>query len=119
MKKYLLCISAFVVFSLPFTNKLVAQTILGTDVYHGDDPINWNTVKANGYTYAWCKATQGTTYTDPQFVNNITGGEAAGMYMGAYDFNDAENQTATAEANYFLSVAKTYIKACEMQPVLD
>ncbi len=119
MKKYLLCISAFVIFSLPFTNGVYAQTILGTDVYHGDDPINWNTVKANGYTYAWCKATQGTTYTDPDFVSNITTGETAGMYMGAYDFNDAENQTASAEANYFLSVAGTYIKACEMPPVLD
>ena len=119
MKKQILIISSLVFFSLSLMNGLNAQTILGTDVYHGDDPINWNTVKANGYTYAWCKATQGTTYTDPDFVSNITSGETAGMYMGAYDFNDAENQTATAEANYFLSVAGSYIKACEMPPVLD
>jgi GH25 family lysozyme M1 (1,4-beta-N-acetylmuramidase) len=119
MKKQLLIISSLVIFSLPLVNGLKAQTILGTDVYHGDDPINWNSVKGAGYIYAWCKATQGTTYTDPDFVSNITSGFTAGMYMGAYDFCGAESNTATAEANYFLSVAGSYIKTCEMPPVLD
>jgi len=101
------------------SNGAVSSTILGIDMYHGDDPVTWSQVKNAGYIFAWCKSTQGTTYTDPQFVSNMTTGVTAGEIMGAYHFCDAENNSAASEAAYFLSVAGTYIKTCELPPVLD
>ena len=115
MKKQLLAILIFLMCG--FAGK--AQTILGVDVYHGDDPITWSSAKNAGYVFAWCKASQGTTYTDPQFSTNMSSGVTAGEVMGAYDFADPENNTASAEANYFISVAGSYIKAGFLPPVLD
>ena len=101
-----------------------AQTILGLDVSHYDSdppigPENWAQVKAAGKTFAWAKATEGTTYTDSTFVRNQVDGHNAGVIMGAYHFATPESNTATAEANHFLSVAGPYIIAGYLPPVLD
>ncbi len=98
---------------------LVAQTILGVDVSSYEGTINWVSVKSAGYTFAFAKATEGVGLTDAYFVGNEVNGTAAGMIMGAYHFAHPENNTATAEANYFLSIAGPYIKACHLPPVLD
>jgi GH25 family lysozyme M1 (1,4-beta-N-acetylmuramidase) len=89
------------------------------DVSFYEGTINWAQVKAGGYTFAFAKATKGTTITDSYFVSNQINGNAAGMVMGAYHFGRPENNSATAEANYFLSVAGPYIKACHLPPALD
>ncbi|MBS1647129.1 MAG: T9SS type A sorting domain-containing protein [Bacteroidetes bacterium] len=100
-----------------------AQTILGLDVSSYQGSINWTSVKGAGYTFAWAKATEGLTVTDSYFTSNITNGEAAGMYMGGYHFAHPDTHTttagATAEANFFLSVAQPYIVSCQLPPVLD
>src|ERR1700758_3508789 len=98
------------------TCNLHAQTILGVDVSSYEGNINWTKVRAGGYTFAFTKATEGVTITDSYFTANQVNGVAAGMYMGAYHFAHPENNTAVAEANYFLSVAKPYIKLCELPP---
>jgi GH25 family lysozyme M1 (1,4-beta-N-acetylmuramidase) len=122
MKKQLLYYTAIAVFSLALGkggDELHAQTIMGIDVSSYEGTVNWASVKAGGYTFAFAKATEGVGLTDSYFVSNETNGTAAGMVMGAYHFAHPENNTATAEANYFLSVAGPYIKACHLPPVLD
>lgn len=116
MRKQLLAISAITLL-LTSTN---AQTILGIDVSQYQGTITWSSVKNTSHKeFAWAKATEGTTITDPDFVTNETNGVTAGVAMGAYHFADPENNTATAEANYFLSVAGSYIKAGCAPPALD
>ncbi len=94
--------------------------ILGVDVssYQGST-INWSQVKTAGYVFAFAKATEGVSITDADFVTNMVNGENAGVKMGAYHFAHPEDNTATAEASHFLSVAGSYIKSCELPPVLD
>jgi len=108
-----------ILFLFLYGMSLQAQTILGVDVSSYEGSINWAKVKAAGYTFAFAKATEGITITDSYFVGNQVNGTAAGMAMGAYHFGRPENNSATAEANYFLSVAGPYIKACHLPPVLD
>ncbi len=115
MKKELHCILIACILSFS-TN---AQTILGVDVSSYEGTINWSQVKAGGYTFAFAKATEGVGLTDSYFVGNETNGTSAGVVMGAYHFAHPESNTATAEANYFLSVAGPYIKTCYLPPVLD
>ncbi|MGD0709969.1 MAG: GH25 family lysozyme [Bacteroidales bacterium] len=93
--------------------------ILGLDVSHYQGTINWAQVKASPKVFAWAKATEGTTFTDPDYVTNTVNGTNAGMAMGAYHFARPENNTAAAEASYFLSVAGPYITACSLPPALD
>ncbi len=96
-----------------------AQTILGVDVYHGDDPITWSSAKSAGYGFAWCKSTQGTTYTDPNFATNMSAGVTAKEYMGAYHYATPENDSAVTEAKYFVKIAGSYMKPGFLPPALD
>src|ERR1041384_5544223 len=63
------------------------QRPLGTDV-SGYQPANidWVTVKNAGVKFGWTKATEGTGYVNPNFVSQITGATAQGIYMGLYHY---------------------------------
>ncbi|MEO8761632.1 MAG: GH25 family lysozyme [Bacteroidia bacterium] len=100
-------------------NGTPSTLIEGVDVSSYEGSINWTSVKAAGYKFAFAKATEGLSVTDAYFVTNQVNGVAAGMPMGAYHFAHPVDNTAIAEANHFLSVAGAYIKACELPPVLD
>lgn len=115
MKKRLLIISILIIASV----KLNAQTILGIDVSHYQGAINWTQVAAAGKSFAWTKATEGISYTDPSLTTYMVNGTNAGVVMGAYHFARPETNTATAEANYFVSVANSYIANGYLPPALD
>ena len=106
--------------------KAIAQRALGIDVssYQGSS-INWSSVNGSGVTFAWAKATEGTYYIDADFAINEANAKAAGVMIGAYDFANYNVDTgtagATAEANYFWSTAKNYVKGggSYLVPMLD
>ncbi len=109
----------FIVF-LTFTGiKSYAQEVYGIDVSYHQGDIDWNAVANDGKVFAWVKATEGYTYDDPNFQDNMTNGQAAGVVMGAYHFARPDNNSATDEANHFLSVAGSYIGDGFLPPVLD
>lgn len=66
-------------------------------------PVTWPQVKAAGVQGVILKATQGTTYVNPDYAGDVAGASAAGLPVIAYHF--ADFTTATAEARFFLSVA--------------
>lgn len=105
------------------TSGISSSPIIGVDVYSGNGTINWNQVKAAGYTFAYAKATEGVGYTDSQYLNYAVNGVAAGVKMGAYHFARPDlnptNAGAISEANYFLSIAQPYIVAGQLPPALD
>lgn len=87
----------------------IGRIIDVSSIQHEDKPpgqgpaINWSAVRAAGITTAIIKATQGTTYTNPWFHEDVAGALAAGLQVMAYHF--AGSGTPQAEAAYFLSVA--------------
>lgn len=93
----------------------------GIDVYEGQGTITWSSVKSAGITFAWAKATEGTTYIDPDFAANEVNGKAAGVYMGAYDFAQPQKISPETEAEYFWNVASNYVKndGKTFMPMLD
>jgi len=97
----------------------LGQNVHGIDVSNWQGNIDWNTVVNDGQVYAWAKASEGMTYQDPQFINNMTNGLDAGVIMGAYHFARPDNNLATEDASNFLSTAGTYIGAGFLPPVLD
>jgi lysozyme len=60
--------------------------IQGIDISHWQGTINWTSVKNSGKKFAFCKATEGTTYTDPTFATNWAHMKSAGLIRGAYHF---------------------------------
>ncbi|MDG2154017.1 MAG: glycoside hydrolase family 25 protein [Crocinitomicaceae bacterium] len=97
----------------------LGQNVHGIDVSNWQGNINWNNVANDGQVYAWAKASEGMTYQDPQFINNMTNGLNAGVVMGAYHFARPDNNLATEDASNFLSSAGAYIGAGFLPPVLD
>ena len=94
--------------------------ILGVDVSGGGQGvITWPQVYASGKQFAWAKATEGYTFNDVQFTNNMINGTNAGVIMGAYHFARPDNNSAVNEANHFLSIAGSYIGPGYLPPVLD
>lgn len=102
-----------------------AALLTGVDVashqHPNGQPIEWRQVRAAGHTYAFVKATEGTTYTNPWFRRDFDGAGAAGLYRGAYHYArpSLPLSSAVAQARYMVSVTGTLRGAGELPLVLD
>lgn len=93
------------------------QAVLGIDVSHFQQKINWEEIKQAGIQFTYYKATQGVNSTDPNFQHNREGAEASAMYNGAYHFYMAADDPVK-QAEHFLQHLLP-VKAGQLPPVLD
>lgn len=88
----------------------------GVDVSYWEGKVNWQSVCAAGYRFAFSKATESITYFDATFTENINGAHAAAMPIGAYHFYRLA-APAKAQADFFISKIKSV--KLDLPPVLD
>lgn len=88
----------------------------GIDVSHYQGSINWSSVKASGVVFAFAKATEGSTYTDPNFSTNWPRMKSAGLVRGAYHYG-RPGTDAVAQARHFVNVVNP--TSGDLQMVLD
>ena len=102
---------------------LTTAWAIGADVYTGNGTINWTQVKATGLNFAFAKASEGVSFTDSQYVNNMKNAKAAGILIGSYHFAHPLDNTGTngaiAEAQHFLTIARPYVTNGYLPAVLD
>ncbi|HEU5045789.1 MAG TPA: GH25 family lysozyme [Nocardioidaceae bacterium] len=93
----------------------------GVDVssYQHVQALNWSKAKADGVTFAFIKATEGRTYTNPYFAGDWAACANLGIYRGAYHFALPSKGTAAAQARYFVKVAGLQRGSGVLPPVLD
>lgn len=77
--------------------------VTGFDIYHGDDISNIQETIQAGFKFAYLKATEGTTTTDPRFYSRWTAMKEDGIIRGAYHFFHPA-QDPVAQAKFFCSV---------------
>lgn len=75
------------------------STIKGVDVSHSNGKIDWVQAKSEGIQFVFVKATEGTTFVDPNFHTNWTGLRAAGIVRGAYHYF-RPNVSASDQASF-------------------
>jgi GH25 family lysozyme M1 (1,4-beta-N-acetylmuramidase) len=75
--------------------------VQGIDVSHYQGTINWTSVRNAGKQFAWIKATEGTTYKDPQFNANYLNAHNNGVIRGAYHFARPASSSGAAQADFF------------------
>ena len=63
-----------------------SQPLVGIDVSHHQGPIDWAAVSGDRVDFAYLKATEGRTFTDPRFAANSRAADAAGLRVGAYHY---------------------------------
>lgn len=88
----------------------------GIDVSHFQGNVHWPSVRQAGKVFAFAKATDGITYTDPQFAANWTGIKAAGLVRGAYHFFEPNDDAASQVQNFLNAVQ---LEPGDLPPVLD
>lgn len=81
-----------------------------------DKQINWNAIKAAGRTFAFLRATLGTSGRDPFFIQNWQGARAAGLLAGGYHYL-IHNLNGQVQADNFLNALGDNVG--ELPPVLD
>ncbi len=89
--------------------------IAGIDVSHFNGAIDWRAA-AGSISFAFTKATQGTSYVDPRFDENWTAMKHEAIPRGAYHFFDP-SEDAAAQAAHFLSAVR--LEPTDLPPVLD
>ncbi|UZQ49559.1 glycoside hydrolase family 25 protein [Clostridium kluyveri] len=75
-------------------------------VNHGNGSISIDTIKDTGHNFLIAKATEGSTFIDKYYNNNIAKAKALGLVNGAYHFaRFTTKDKAIQEANFFKAVA--------------
>lgn len=88
---------------------------IDVSVYHGS--VNWQKIFNDGISFAYARASQGSSYQDPVFAENWVGMKKEGVVRGAYhQFNSG--QTGAAQAQNFLDIIEKNGTG-ELAPVLN
>ncbi|MFF2145956.1 lysozyme [Kitasatospora sp. NPDC058190] len=85
----------------PLASLAVTQTP-GLDVASYQGNVDWSSAAANGAQFAYVKATEGTSYTNPSFAQQYNGSYNSGLIRGAYHFALPGNSSGSAQANWFV-----------------
>ena len=95
-----------------------STNVKGIDVSNNNGTITWGKVANAGVQFTFIKATEGVSYTDSSLDANVKGAQAAGIKVGFYHYAHPElGNSATAEAQYFVSKVKGY--TLDLAYVLD
>lgn len=93
-----------------------SRNAIGIDVSHYEPQVDWAQVKVSGVSFAYIKATEGTTITDLAFANHWRGVRNAKILRGAYHFFQP-TQDAIAQAQQFAAVVG--VGNSDLPPALD
>ncbi|GBE91900.1 GH25 family lysozyme [Nostoc cycadae] len=92
--------------------------MLGIDVAAQDGRVDWTAVKNTGKTFAFVKATEGSTVKDSAFAHHWQTMKAAGIIRGAYHFFHPHTSDPVVQAQEFLATVGK-LDPGDLPPVLD
>ncbi|MDX6346992.1 MAG: hypothetical protein QOF84_1782 [Streptomyces sp.] len=87
--------------NVPITAEATQTPGMDVSGYQGN--VAWSTAWSNGAKFAYVKATEGTSYTNPYFAQQYNGSYNVGMIRGAYHFALPDNSSGSAQATYFVN----------------
>ena len=93
------------------------SSVGGVDVSDYDPSTQWTTVQHSGRGFAFIKATEGTTYTNPLYASDWSSSKSAGLLRGAYHFFHPGDDP-TVQAQFFLRTMGA-LGANDLPPLLD
>jgi len=93
------------------------QVLSGIDVSHFQGAVDWAAVAGAGMAFAYAKASDGGTGTDPRFAANWAAMKAAGVLRGAYHFFRPAT-SAEAQADHYVQLVGALAPG-DLPPMLD
>jgi GH25 family lysozyme M1 (1,4-beta-N-acetylmuramidase) len=85
------------------TNLQTGGNPLGDDVSNHQFAVDFNAVKSGGGSFAYVKATEGSSTIDGYFGTNYANAYNAGLIRGAYHFALPYESSGTAQADFFVN----------------
>ena len=90
--------------------------VRGIDVSNHQGVIDWNSVRQDGISFVYIKATEGGDWKDKMFQSNWRGALSAGFDVGAYHFFTLCRDGITQAKNFISSVP---IAEGALKPAID
>ncbi|MGW0882417.1 lysozyme [Streptomyces sp. NPDC002671] len=88
----------------------------GVDVSSHQREVAWQTLWNAGTRWAYTKATEGTSYTNPYFTQQYDGSYVMGIIRGAYHFATPDSSGGAAQADYFVDHGGGWSKDAKTLP---
>ena len=110
---------AFVVYRVAVSlkdNTVSELPVQGVDVSSYQGEIDWKAIEKENISFAFIKATEGSSYKDRFFEKNIKNIEKTDIVAGAYHFMSFESSGKSQAVNFIESVDK---KKIALPPVID
>lgn len=91
----------------------------GIDVSSAQRPgsIDWARVRSEGISWAYVKASEGTTTVDASLAPHVDGAHAAGLLVGAYHYFHPMTDSIEQSADRFVALVDPL--TLELPPVID
>ncbi|MBK1786523.1 GH25 family lysozyme [Prauserella cavernicola] len=96
-----------------------AEDAHGIDVSNHNGTVDFEAVKADGQEFAFVLATDGTSFTSPEFDTQYEGAADAGLIRSAYHFARPGSGAAADQATRFLDTVSFSADGNTLPPVLD
>jgi GH25 family lysozyme M1 (1,4-beta-N-acetylmuramidase) len=97
--------------------------VQGIDLSSAQNPdgatIDWSTVAADHYDFAFVKVSEGSYYTNPYYARDSAGAQAAGLFVAPYIFAIPNYSGGALQADYGLDAAGYTPGGKVLPPVLD
>lgn len=90
--------------------------VKGIDISHHNPILNWNVVLDQNISFAYIKATEGTTHEDRNYPYNYDLARKANIKVGAYHFYSFA-LSGKEQAQHFLNIAK--FNPGDLLPAID
>ncbi len=91
-------------------------TVKGVDVSSYQGNIEWEELAENDISFAFIKATEGSSYIDKRFDKNIKGIQKTDLAVGAYHFMSFDSDGKSQAENFISKVDPGMI---DLPPVID
>jgi lysozyme len=91
--------------------------VLGIDVSHHQREVDWFAVSNSAVKFTFAKATEGSTWVDPQFETNWRALRQVGLFRGAYHFGRPGGDPETQAVHFHSIVGALGFR--DLPPVLD
>lgn len=93
--------------------------IRGVDVSAHQGHIDWEILKSQNISFAFIKATEGSSWVDKKFAYNFKNAHRQKIYVGAYHFFSFESGGDTQAQNFIANVPKPEQGQKYLPPVVD
>lgn len=92
------------------------DVVRGIDVSSYQEDVDWEIISQNDISFAFIKATEGSSYVDRRFDENIAAAGKTDLAVGAYHFMSFDSDGKSQAKNFISKVKPDMI---DLPPVID